>query len=822
MTDWQNKLEQAEKLFDQKQLEEADRLAREVLQVQPKSARALQVVGLVYSEQRDCQSAIDYLTRALAEKPDLGPAHNGLGLCYFQTDNLGLALRHFNLAICIDPGYAHAHFNRALIWLKRRQYEEGWVEYEWRFKAGLVKRPDIPRPRWDGSPLNGRTLLIHTEQGIGDVLQFIRLVPNIDKGGGRIIMACQKALHLLLNPLPWIDDWFPIDTEATINFDVYIPLLSLPMLQQITEDNLPREVPYIHPEPKRVANWREQLSAYPGLKIGLCWQGSPTFKGDYNRSIPLKHFAALNKVDGIHLFSLQKGHGSEQIEELGDSLQLHVFDDLDADGAFLDTAALMECLDLVITSDTAVAHLVGALGRPAWVVLGTGADWRWLPEGSDSVWYPTMRLFRQTTTGDWSSVFAKVAEELRQVIAGKALLPICAEFVPLANPAVRKPPAQPAAVPAPRENIMVNVGNTAAPSSKPQEPLGELTSVHTSNFPNLLRQLNISLVVTTYQAGRLIFLRPEGEVLNTHFRTFDRPMGLALQNNRMSIGCGVQVWDFFNVPDVAKKLDPPNTHDACFLPRQTHFTGDIDIHEMAFAGDDTLWFVNTRFSCLCTLDLHSSFAPKWRPHFITQYAPEDRCHLNGLAMRDGKPRYVTALGTTDKAEGWRDNKAFGGVLMDVPDNRILMESLSMPHSPRWYRDRLWLQESGDGSLGWVDLEAAKYHKICELPGFTRGLDFVGPLAFLGLSQVRESAVFSGIPLGERLKERICGVYVVNIESGDVVAYLHFTGGVQEIFAVQAIPNTIYPELINEANDWLRHSYILPDEALADVAKPKSK
>ena len=178
-----------------------------------------------------------------------------------------------------------------------------------------------------------------------------------------------------------------------------------------------------------------------------------------------------------------------------------------------------------------------------------------------------------------------------------------------------------------------------------------LRAVHTPNFPALLRQLGASLLVTTYQAGKLVMVRDEGDHLNTHFRDFQAPMGMALAGDRLAIGTTIQVWEYVNVPAVAAKLEPPGRHDACFLPRSSHVTGNIQIHEMAWGAGDELWVVNTRFSCLCTLDRSASFAPRWRPPFVTELEPTDRCHLNGLGMVDGRPRYVTALGETDDA-GW--------------------------------------------------------------------------------------------------------------------------------------------------------------------------
>lgn len=354
-----------------------------------------------------------------------------------------------------------------------------------------------------------------------------------------------------------------------------------------------------------------------------------------------------------------------------------------------------------------------------------------------------------------------------------------------------------------------------------------LSSVFTSSFGNILKQLGLSLLVSTYQAGKVILVRYDGESesVNTHFRDFEKPMGMAVKGQRLTIGGQKLVSFLRNMPAVAQKLQPVGKHDACYLPRRIHVTGDIDIHEMAWGederGQDELWLVNTRFSCLCTLDDDHSFFPRWRPHFVTAYAPQDRCHLNGLALRNGRPNYVTALGESDRASGWRENKADGGILMDVERNEVLLRGLSMPHSPRWYKDRLWFLESGKGTLASVDLKNKRHQAVTSLPGFTRGLDFYGPLAFIGLSQVRESVTFSGIPLIERLgEERTCGVWVVNIQTGQVIAFLRFETGVQEIFAVQLLPNTRFPDILQWNDPRMGFSYVLPDDALADVPNPE--
>jgi len=343
------------------------------------------------------------------------------------------------------------------------------------------------------------------------------------------------------------------------------------------------------------------------------------------------------------------------------------------------------------------------------------------------------------------------------------------------------------------------------------------TSSHTSNFPDLLRQLGCSLLVSTYQAGRLILIRPIGDALNTHFRCFHSPMGIAYQagTGRLAIGARHEVWRFRNQPDAAAKLDPPGVDDAVFLPRQRLYTGDIRIHEIDWVGDE-LHAINTRFSCLCTFDQEHSFRPVWKPRFISALAPEDRCHLNGLAIVDGRPKYATCLGETDSPGGWRGNKASGGCLLDIEHDDITLRGLSMPHSPRVYGNRHWILESGHGAFSTFDPIAGTAEIVTKLPGFTRGLDFCGNIAFIGLSQVRETATFIGLPLLETVPERMCGVWAVDLRTGQTVAFLKFEGIVQEIFSVTALPGILYPELINEPGDSLNHSFVLPEDALAQV------
>jgi len=359
-------------------------------------------------------------------------------------------------------------------------------------------------------------------------------------------------------------------------------------------------------------------------------------------------------------------------------------------------------------------------------------------------------------------------------------------------------------------------GGPPVKSPAPQTVEQVLGSVHTSNFPDILRELNACVLVSTYQAGKLVILRPDGNSINTHFRTFNRPMGMAADRQRLMLGAMMEIAEFRNMPDVAKRLHDPPVHDAVYMARRGHITGHIDIHEMAWDADGAIWFINTLFSCLCTLDTKSSFVPRWRPKFVSHYAPEDRCHLNGLAMRNGIARYVTALGETNTHEGWRANKRDGGLIIDVTTNRVITRGLSMPHSPRWYDNRLWVLESGRGALCTVDVKTGERTDVARVPGFCRGLDFVGPVAFIGLSQLRGTTPFTDIPITDDNSDRLSGVWVVHIGTGKTIAFLKFTGGVQEIFAVQAVPGGLFPEIVHEG-ELLATAYALPEKALREVA-----
>jgi uncharacterized protein (TIGR03032 family) len=355
----------------------------------------------------------------------------------------------------------------------------------------------------------------------------------------------------------------------------------------------------------------------------------------------------------------------------------------------------------------------------------------------------------------------------------------------------------------------VKPGGQSTPSASPAAPAAvEFRYTQTDSFVELLHQLGASLLVSTYQANKLLAVRAGGGGLSTLVRTFDKPMGLAAAGGRLALGTRKEVWFFHNAPDIAPRVEPAGRHDACFVPRSAHVTGDIAVHELAWAGEE-LWVVNTRFSCLCTLHPDYSFVPRWRPPFVTAFTADDRCHLNGLALVDGRPRYVTALGATDTANGWRADKPRGGCLMEVGSGEVISRGLSMPHSPRWHDGRLWLLESGTGQLVLVDAATGRRQRVAELSGFARGLALVGPYAFVGLSRIRQTSAMDGVPLAERREQLKCGVAVIDLRCGQVMAMLEFQTAVEEIFDVQLLPGLRFPEVIGFQQETIQRTFVVP-------------
>ncbi len=344
-------------------------------------------------------------------------------------------------------------------------------------------------------------------------------------------------------------------------------------------------------------------------------------------------------------------------------------------------------------------------------------------------------------------------------------------------------------------------------------PRFELTA--SRQFSAWLAEQNASLAFTTYQAGKLIFVGAGADGrLSVFERTFNRCMGLHAQGDTLWMGTLYQLWKFRNVLEPGQQT---GGYDRLYVPRIAWTTGDIDIHDIAVDGDGQVVFANTLFCCLATVDEDYSFRPLWRPPFISRLAAEDRCHLNGLAMQDGKPRYATAISGSDVADGWRDRRADGGVLIDVAHDEILVDGLSMPHSPRIHNGRLWVCNSGTGHLGTVDPEAGVFNPVTFCPGYLRGLSFIGDYAVAGLSLPRHKT-FSGLALDDNLArsdaEPRCGLVVIDTRTGDLVHWLRISGIVQELYDVVTLPGARRPSALGLKTDEVRRVLSVAPESNA--------
>ncbi len=331
-------------------------------------------------------------------------------------------------------------------------------------------------------------------------------------------------------------------------------------------------------------------------------------------------------------------------------------------------------------------------------------------------------------------------------------------------------------------------------------------------FNAWLAEQNLSIAFSTYQTGKvfLIGLQPTGR-LSVFERTFNRCMGLCFEGDTLHLSSLYQLWRFENV------LAPGQAHDGydrVFVPMQGHTTGDLDIHDIAVNQDGRVVFVNTLFSCLATVGDRTSFQPLWKPPFVSKLAAEDRCHLNGLAMADGKPRYVTAVGKSDVPNGWRDKRRDAGLLIDVTTDEIVADNLAMPHSPRVYRGKVWILNSGTGELGTVDPGSGAFESVTFCPGYLRGLSFHGDFALVGLSKPRENKTFTGLPLDDAMAGKNataqCGIYVIDIRSGDVVHWLNIEGIVEELYDVVAMPGVRRPMALGFKTDEIRRTISMSD------------
>src|SRR5262245_39234268 len=387
------------------------------IELEPDYAAACNNIGTIVWGEGNPAAAI-YFRRAIALDPDYAEAHHNLGLVLQEEGDFQGAEACYERALALAPEFAETHLHRAQLWLLAGDFERGWDEFEWRWKTGQLVQRAFQQPVWKGEPLEGKTILLHAEQGLGDTIQFVRYAALVKERGATVVVEVQPALVRLLARCPGIDRLVGYG-ERLPPFDVHAPLLSLPRIFRTRLETIPVQTPYLFAEPELVERWRERLQKIGGFRVGINWRGRAAQGIFRKRDIPLECFQGLAGVEGVTLLSLQKeeenrGQGTRE----ADTARPTVVELGELDGgldAFVDTAAVMRNLDLVITSDTAVAYLAGTLGVPVWVALPFVPDWRWLLGRNDSPWYPSMRLFRQLRRGYWEGVFDKIRVELAAI-----------------------------------------------------------------------------------------------------------------------------------------------------------------------------------------------------------------------------------------------------------------------------------------------------------------------------------------------------------------------------------------------------------------------
>ena len=406
-------------LKDLGNLEAASDNYRLAINARPDFAEAHFNLGNIMLQERQMAAAIERFKQAIALKPTYAEAHSNTGNACKELGRYQDALQHYNRALYHKPDLAEANFNRSLIHLLHQDFQQGWEGFEWRFKlpdAGAVYPHRFKVPRWDGSNFKGRRLLVHCEQGFGDTLQFIRYLPMVKKLGGSVIFETRKELMGILKKVPGMDSLIQRSPDGNHGepFDYHIPLMSLPGVFQTRLETIPSHTPYILADDRKLVKWRRIISGQkPEFKIGIVWAGRPGHTNDHNRSCGMDVFLPLSQIPGVQLFSLQKGEGVARLKEVSNGGAIVNLGERLVD--FEDTAGAIANLDLIVSVDTAVAHLAGAMGNPVWLLLPFVPDWRWLLNRTDTPWYPTMRLFRQPEAGDWHTVFRNVSESLKEL-----------------------------------------------------------------------------------------------------------------------------------------------------------------------------------------------------------------------------------------------------------------------------------------------------------------------------------------------------------------------------------------------------------------------
>jgi hypothetical protein len=432
---------------------EAERLLRQVVAADPRHAEAWHQLGCIAVQRQHTEAAAQCFVRAIRLDGGRAAYHNNLGNCLRMLGKMAEAEASFKQAIRLQENFgaawlnltfllyaqgrateAEQHAARALalahesaeehcacgaLLLMRGEFERGWAEHDWRLALPHSRWKSLTGPRWDGQPLEGQTVLLFAEGGMGDTLHFVRYAPLVAARGARAVLWVRGALVPLLRTAGF-EPLVPLE-EPPPAYDFHCALASLPRVFQTTLESIPREVPYLRADRELTAQWRERLADVGGFRVGICWQGNPAYSRDRTRSVPLAQFRALADVPGVRLVSLQKDAGLDQLADVAGQFDVHHLGpqyDLES-GAFMNAAAVMQHLDLVVTPDTAVAHLAGALGVKVWTALSVEPDWRWMLARSDSPWYPTMRLFRQRRPGQWQEVFAEMAQSLSAMVAAR-------------------------------------------------------------------------------------------------------------------------------------------------------------------------------------------------------------------------------------------------------------------------------------------------------------------------------------------------------------------------------------------------------------------